>query len=83
MPLPNLTTRCTARCRARNDLCLNPAAYGCKTCRMHGARRPETVRKGEDHPQYRHGLNTQTAKEEYRRAMGRLRVMTQIVRKVE
>ena len=43
------------------------------TCRSHGARKPETVKRGKDHPQYKHGASTQEAKEEYRQAAVRLR----------
>ena len=31
-------------------------------CRYHGARKPETIRKGASHPQYRHGRETYEAK---------------------
>jgi hypothetical protein len=46
MPLPNVASGRTAQCRARSKRslrrCLNPAAFGCKTCRFHGARRPQS-----------------------------------------
>jgi hypothetical protein len=68
MPLPNITSgktrRCSAKCKARNDRCGNPAAYGMGVCRYHGARRPETVRRGASHPQYRRGDETLEAKAE-------------------
>ena len=68
MPLPNIisgkTTRCKAKCKARGDRCRNPAAYGMTVCRYHGARKPETIRKGANHPQYRHGQETLAAKAE-------------------
>ena len=68
MPLPNIisgkTSRCSAACKATSTQCKNPAAFGCKTCRYHGARRPETVRRGVNHPQYRHGAETIEAKAE-------------------
>lgn len=64
MPLPGIdeTKRCTATCKARNDQCRNPAAYGMRVCRYHGAKKPETIRKGANHPQYRHGFETLEAK---------------------
>ena len=31
-------------------------------CRYHGARKPETIKRGADHPQYRHGRETLEAK---------------------
>jgi hypothetical protein len=33
-------------------------------CRYHGSRKPETVRRGANHPQYRHGGETLEAKAE-------------------
>jgi len=66
MPLPNITSgetlRCSATCKGRGDRCRNPAAYGMPVCRYHGARKPETVRRGASHPQYRHGQETREAK---------------------
>jgi len=66
MPLPNIlsgkTKRCKAKCKARGDQCLNPAAYGMMVCRYHGARKPETIIRGASHPQYRHGRETLEAK---------------------
>jgi hypothetical protein len=77
MPLPNIisgkTQRCTAKCKARGDQCLNPAAFGMAVCRYHGARRPETIRRGANHPQYRHGGETLEAKAERSRRLAELR----------
>ena len=68
MPLPNIisgkTRRCTAKCKARGAQCFNPAAFGTAVCRYHGARRPETVKRGANHPQYRHGGETLEVKAE-------------------
>lgn len=77
MPLPNITSgktrRCTAKCKARAGAqCLNPAAYGMAVCRYHGARKPEMVRRGASHPQYRHGGETQEAKAERSRRLAEL-----------
>lgn len=33
-------------------------------CRCHGARKPEAIKRGASHPQYRHGGETLTAKAE-------------------
>lgn len=41
---------------------MNPAAFGMGVCRYHGARRPDTVKRGVDHPRYRHGRETREAK---------------------
>ena len=43
---------------------MNPAAFGMAVCRYHGARRPETIKRGANHPQYRHGQETYGAKAE-------------------
>ena len=58
MPLPNLKQQCTAQNRNKQRRCLNPAAFGCKTCRYHGARRQ--IAKGIDHPNYKHGNRSQS-----------------------
>ena len=42
---------------------------------MHGARRVETVKQGANHPQYRHGRETLTAKAERSRRLAELRVL--------
>jgi len=77
MPLPNIISgkaqRCTAKCKARGAQCMNPAAYGSAACRYHGARRQETVRRGANHPQYRHGGETLGAKAERSRGLAELR----------
>ena len=75
MPLPNLNRRCKAQARSTGNRCLNPAAFGCKTCRYHGARRRDTVKVRKAHPQYKHGERMQEAIVVYRRAMLQLQVI--------
>lgn len=62
MPLPSVVLngaqQCTAKSKRTGLPCKNPAAHGCKTCRMHGARRKETILKGKDHPQFTFGNET-------------------------
>ena len=62
MPLPSITTyganQCTAKSKRTSRPCRNLAAYGCRTCRYHGARRPESIKRGEQHPNYVHGNRT-------------------------
>ena len=64
MPLPCITKHGAKRCAAlskRTKLaCGNPAAYGCKNCRYHGARK--VILRGEQHPSYIHGGCTHEAK---------------------
>lgn len=31
-------------------------------CRMHGARRPSTIKRGPEHPNYKHGKETNEAR---------------------
>lgn len=66
MPLPSLRLHNANQCRARSkrsgNQCLNPAAFGMPTCRMHGARRAHTTLSGEAHPAYQHGQETLDAK---------------------
>jgi hypothetical protein len=82
MPLPTVTeaNRCTARTKSRNlESCLNPRAYQCTTCRVHGARKPETILRGKQHPAYKDGSQTLEARAEYSAAAARLRTLEQIM----
>ncbi len=72
MPLPNVKHFCHATCKATGKACLNPAAFGMPVCRYHGAKRPESVRRGAEHGRYKYGAFTQLAKEEYRQGAMRL-----------
>ena len=42
-------------------------------CRYHGAREPETIMRGANHPQYRHGQETLQAKAERSQRFAELR----------
>lgn len=55
MPLRNITKFCSAKCRASGVQCGSPASYGMATYRYHGARKPEIVRRGDEHPRYKSG----------------------------
>ena len=59
MPLScisNKTARqCHAKAKSTQKACLNLAAYGSSVCRMHGARKPENIKRGSDHPLFKHG----------------------------
>ena len=70
LPLPNLKAQCTANNRATGNRCLNPAAFGCKTCRYHGARRQ--IRRGEAHHNYKHGERTLEALSKYSQKVAEL-----------
>jgi hypothetical protein len=82
MPLPNIlsgkTKRCKAKCKGRGDQCRNPAAYGMNVCRYHGSRKQSTVRRGEFHPAFRHGLETLEVKAERSQRLSELRELEAI-----
>lgn len=79
MPLPHIKRRCTATCRATQERCKNPAAYGMATCRYHGARKPESVRRGEEHPHFSHGRFAQLTRRKYHEDMRKLHEIQQLV----
>jgi hypothetical protein len=60
MPLPSITKhrakQCTALTKRTKQPCKNPAAYGCRTCRCHGARK--NIVSGKDHVNFVHGRRT-------------------------
>lgn len=66
MPLPNVASgtahRCMARCKRHGGQCRNLAAFGCTTCRYHGARRSDEVKRGDRHWNYQNGRETLEAK---------------------
>ena len=78
MPLPSVAIHGARQCKAitkRSKLrCLNPSAYGCSTCRYHGATPVHTRNNvaGEDHPQFKHGRDTKQAKEQHQQTMVKL-----------
>lgn len=71
--------RCNARSRTTGNRCWNPAAFGMATCRYHGARRPETVRRGVEHPQYKGGQETLQAKQQRSQALARIAVYEEVL----
>ena len=77
MPLPAIAQhgagQCTARAKSSKQRCLNPAAYGCKTCRLHGARRKSSIKRREQHPNYLHGNETIEAKRQRSKKLAELR----------
>ena len=62
LPLPNLKAQCTAKNRRTGQRCKNPAAFGCKSCRYHGARK---ILSGLQHPSYKAGTRTLEALSNY------------------
>jgi hypothetical protein len=67
MPLPSVLNgaqQCQAKSKRSGNRCLNPAAYGCRTCRFHGAHRPQEVASGEEHWNFKHGKATKKKRAE-------------------
>lgn len=60
--LPNVKEGSALRCRVKSkrtgEQCKNPAAYGQKACRFHGAHRVVSRLNGPDNPSYKHGKET-------------------------
>jgi hypothetical protein len=81
MPLPNKFQRCRAKAKHSQIQCLNPAAYGCGTCRMHGARKPASIKRGADHPMFKHGMATIEANAEHKAVRADLRKIERIMEK--
>jgi hypothetical protein len=82
MPLKQIingnSRRCTARAKRSGQQCLNPAAFGCRTCRVHGARKPASIRRGKDHPLYKHGQETLAAKQHRSEGLAELHALERI-----
>jgi len=68
MPLSSIklygAKSCTAKSKRTGLPCNNPAAYGCRTCRLHGARKAKSIKRGEQHPNYVHGRRTLEAEKQ-------------------
>ena len=65
MPLPSVVNGaklCQGVSKRTKLPCKNPAAFGCRTCRMHGAHRRHAALSGKDHPNFKHGKETYQAK---------------------
>jgi len=77
MPLPSVlkhnAKQCSARAKSTQNRCQNPAAFGCKTCRLHGARRRSSIKRGQSHPNFLHGSETLEAKEKRSLKLAELR----------
>ena len=77
MPISSVTANPALRCRAKSKQsgkrCMNPSAYGQPVCRMHGARKLETIKRGTDHPLFIHGQETLEAKSERSARLAELR----------
>jgi len=75
MPLKSVINgarQCSALTKRTKQPCQNPAAYGCRACRMHGARKAESIKRGKDHFNFVHGRRTLEAQLEQSVASRRL-----------
>ncbi len=87
MPLPSVARFGALQCKATRKThprqrCSNPSAYGCTTCRFHGARRKESIKRGKEHPLYKHGGETIEAKALHRAKVGELQQLEAIAREI-
>lgn len=77
MPLPNIRNKRSLQCKATSKhtghQCQNPAAFGQKVCRFHGARRPASILRGTNHPNFQHGQETLQAKARRSASLTKLR----------
>jgi len=81
MPLPSVVNgaaRCAVKCKRTGTRCKNPAAFGCKSCRMHGAHKSRNTLQGVNHPQYRHGQKTKESIEKNQKTLLRLHTLEEI-----
>lgn len=72
MPLPSVSMHGAKLCGCRSKRtrlpCNNPAAFGTKACRMHGAHKSRNVIRGADHPRYKNGERTKLSEENHRKS---------------
>jgi len=76
MPLPCVllgrAKQCEVRSKRSGERCKNPAAYGMRACRFHGAHKSRRILRGQDHPNFQHGEATNEARNDYSKASARL-----------
>ena len=79
MPLPSVSlakiNQCSAQAKSTKRRCLNPAAFGCRTCRMHGARKQSSIKRDQLHPNYRHGFETLSSKRDRSKKLAEMRAL--------
>ena len=74
--------RCQVKSRRSGEQCKNPAAYGQKACRFHGAHRSVARLVGKDNPGYIHGKETNKARLERRARIKELQDLEDAGRKL-
>ena len=82
MPLPSVLKHgaklCSAKSKRTGLPCNNPAAHGCKTCRMHGSHKSRNVAHGVNSGKYKNGHFTKEAKEKSYKSLVKLRYLEDI-----
>ena len=82
MPLPSVIKHgaklCSAKSKRTGLPCLNPAAFNCRTCRMHGAHKSRNVANGVNSGKYKNGHHTKETKEKTRKTIVKLRYLEDI-----
>ena len=82
MPLPSVlkhgALQCKAKSKRTNLPCNNPAAHGCKTCRMHGSHKSRNVANGVNSGKYKNGHYTKEAKKKSSENLVKLRYLEDI-----
>jgi hypothetical protein len=83
VPLPNIRNNCALQCHAKakhtGNQYLNLAAYGGRFCRFHGSRKPQSIPRRIQHPNYKHGKETLEAKAKRSAGLVRLRKIEDIL----
>ena len=88
MPLPSVekygARRCHAKSKSTGKQCGNPACLDSKSgvCRYHGYRRPETVLRGKQHPNYVHGERSLEDIQRHRKTMQRIKLLTKLAKQL-
>ncbi len=66
---------CSAKSKRTGLPCNNPAAFNCRTCKVHGAHRSRNIAKGINSGQYKNGHHTKEAKERSSKTLVKLRYL--------
>ena len=77
MPLKTILSgkaaRCTAKAKSTGTRCWRLASFKTSVCYVHGARRPETIRRGKAHWNFKTGEATKVQREKDRQTAIELR----------
>ena len=86
MPLPSVekygAKRCHAMSKSTRQQCGNPASLGSTVCRYHGYRKPETILRSKDHPNYVHGERSLESIQRHRETMQRIKMLIKLAKKL-